>query len=447
MRTRTRSTPRSFLGLVGARAPGNLTDTIRLGYYSSSSYSPWGGSPGPYMIDDSTIVDDVSFGTPGAWPYRSCTHTKYHGALIAGEKQIRFSPPTANLILRVDHEFMYKPSISVSSGPWATMLDELASLADGSVSDAAQLPVSLWEASKTIAMMRNPFNLLKPRFRRQVGKLTASVLAKRSADLWLEGYYGWKSLFQDTESIARSTAAILDEPNRSYLEKLGSRLSVQKTTVSLADTVSYTVGTSAATWETAVANNWIEYGQLKTGHFARLINHSRRSLHRLGCQQLLEVSSKIDYGRRIFSNYGCSNWRDFRDVIWEVVPFSFVVDWFVDMRGMWAPLNRLRLGESDISRLGYSTLDRGEYDVELYISPRICYYTSSQWGYKAPTSVVGSHIVRSITKGSYQIYSRSPGFPLSDNEVLSAFNGKGLTFIRGINGAALLAQLFSKPKH
>lgn len=423
---------------------GKDEDILRIPYYSSESLYPWGGSYGPYCSYISDIADALS-PSHARRRFQTCTHSKYKAAWIEGSKTISFPDETAPVSVKVSHPFMFSPSLSTPDGPWDTMADELASLADGNTDHSSMLAVTLLETAKTIEMLRNPFNLLKPNFRRKVRKLTARTLSNRGAGIWLEGYYGWKSLYQDFETIAKATAYFLSEPATNAFEKLGERLSVQKKAGDVSMSVAYALGTTEYTW-TQASNNGFYYndGRPVKGHMARLVNYHHGTTYSLGCRQFMDAQARIAGTRRFLQASGLTSWRSIRDTIWEVIPFSFVVDWFVDTRSVWAPLNKWRLGEMDIKELGYSTKLAGEYDVDLYIDPWLLYYGYPDWGGVTP-NLQSEPVIRSSSRGSFSLYERYAGFPPS-YVVDAHFLGKGLSFIRGINGAALITQLASKRK-
>lgn len=439
MRGRSIIDDRTFLDLISVSSPSGLV--FRTQYASSNAWTRWAGNPGPYRALESTMSDCVSPEKLRPRPYNQVDHVKYVAAWLKGRKTVSFPSPTRNLIIEVDHPFMYRPAVNLSEGPWATMADELASLASGNTSHSVQLLVTLWELEKTIKMMRNPFALLKPNFRRTAKKLTASRLAKGTANVWLEGYYGWKSLYQDLTSTAQATAFLLNEPASDAFERLGQRLSVTHQSTTALNRTSYVLGTSESQWNTACnGGTWCTPYYPAQNYFVRVVGENAVSKYTYGCRQFLETERRISVMRSFLANYGASSWRAIRDCFWEVLPFSFVVDWFVDMRGIWAPLDRGRLGESDLNGFGFSKSTTGEYKIELYLDPYVAFsYYAGEWVYVLPRSQTPNTILSEY--GHYKHYFRAPGDPpLVD--VPSLMLGKGFSFIRGINGAALITQLF-----
>lgn len=428
-----------------ARTPAN--QDFYLGFYSSNSPTAWGNNPGTAYWSRSAMVDETSPEHVVPRGYHSCLHSKFSGAVVQHAKIVKFSPPTPTMRLLVNSPIVYQPSTPVPSGPWSSMADELSSLASGTTDNSSMLAVSLLEAAKTVEMMRNPFNFLKPNFQRRVGKLTAATLSQRASGIWLESYYGWKSFKQDVDQIAQASATFLNEPTTIAFEKLGEKLSVRQKVHNDLSNTRYVLGTSESTWNTQAANGWCyaSNGRPKRGTYARLSDHVQNIYYTLGCRQFLEAKRRLSTTRRLLSAVGMTSWRSIRDTIWEVIPFSFVIDWFVDSKGLWAPLNKWRLSQMDIKEVGFSTRSAGSYHVEVYADPYRFEYGPGLWVGKTPTSHENP-VAKSIVPGTYSVYSRNPGFP-SGMEEVSLFSGKGLSFIRGMNGAALITQLLSKPRH
>lgn len=433
MRTRSKYSPGTQI-LV-------CTNPIR--GYSGSVYSAYdsywfGGNTGPLYSYKECIEDLVA---PAHSPrsYNNCRHVKSIAPILKGTMQSYCGLYGYMYPGWIDYNFewpmMWDPSISVAA-PWNSMVDELAALADGTTNASCQLPVTLLEGAKTIAMVRNPFNLLKPNFRRQVRKLTARTLASKGANVWLEGYYGWKSMYQDLEGIAKATAAFLYDDHQKYLLKLGERLAVRHSTPFHAEVI-YGLGTDDDYWNRG--NPHTQAIRLRVTNVTGFDNCV------LGCRQFQDVSSRIDRTKRFLNLSGLTpNWRTIRDTLWEVTPFSFVVDWFVDTRGLWAPLNKWRLGQMDIKDIGYSTHVVRSYSVEAKPPCNPFYFNwGCDWLYYLPTSTYQT--VFTGSGGLHSIYTRYGGFPSEPSSVVS-FNTKGLSFIRSVNGAALIAQLLTGKK-
>lgn len=445
MRYRTRNESTSTQAKRFASDASNASDSESSKLTSPGTLYPYSGATFAYR---SSISDLVSPGTSRL--YKPCIQNSARAGFVSDSRIISF-PDSYGVHVPDQHRklkcwLMYDPVVTVPSGPWGELLDDLASQANGSLSEAASLPVTLLEGAKTIAMIRNPFNLLKPNFHRSVRKLSARALAVKGANVWLEGYYGWKSMYQDVMSLSKATANLLHDSSSLYFDKLGKRLCARKSDTQFSSRTDYVLGTTEPAWQSMAGRGWRNSGMyyLETGDHARLVNHSLKHAYTLGCRQVMQVSDRLRRTKAFLAQYGARSWSDIRDVIWEVIPFSFVVDWFIDTRGIWAPINQWRLNQLDIKQVGHSTRSSGEYNIELYDDPNAYANGGSQkWTYKYAISV--DKPTSLSTTGKYCSYVRTPGFPSVD-VVYAKFLSKGLKFIQGVNGAALLAQVIFKPK-
>lgn len=392
-----------------------------------------------------TISDQTSPG--GKFTYNPVIHTLSVPAGFGGNsKVLTYSnhPNTPNCSVEyASGLMMYSPSITRPAGPWGGMLDDLAALADGKVSDACMLPVTLLELGKTVAMVRNPFSLLKPNWRKVARKRTALSLAKSASNVWLEGYYGWKSAYQDVCSVAKATHAFLSHPaTRALEEGESSRLSVTRTTRTNTP-ILMACGIPGSFWNSKVYQSTWSWGI--SGDYSyclfRLRNVSDTVAHTFGCRKFQDARERISQAKRILRYAGAGSWRDVRDTIWEVVPYSFVLDWFVDARGIWAPLNKWRLTQADIRDVGYSTKRIVMYDVECWhcLGLDVKTRNATVWGGKTPDGGNRDGLLMSTSKGWCKSYARYPGFPPT-LPVDATFLSHGLSRTQLLNGAALLLQ-------
>lgn len=438
MRTRTKRSEGTYQNKSWVSTGG--ADRM-LGTTFDQNFSSYGGHPGPNGGTYSQITDQLS--PKGRYSFNPCTHIRSQGALFDNKFFYDFVAPINPAPMWYKFYYEYRPSSpQVSNPPWEGLLDDLANLVEGHHSQASMLSVTLLEGLTTLNMMRNPFSLLKPNFRRKVRKLTARRLANTSANVWLEGYYGWKSFYQDVTGAAKSLAYFLNEPSTSIFENDEViRLSVSKTQIIAQQSTVYDCGTTVDLW-----NHWKAVSGFPNSNgvpVARRTNVCISENYRIGCLQFQDAFQRIQNTRRFLRLSGMANWRDIRDTIWEVIPFSFVIDWFVDQRGIWAPLNKWRLSQTDVKEVGYTVQHHQEYDVEVnLLLPFSLYYaTAYPWAYKMPLGKCGDYILRSIAKGTYHYYCRTSGFPLT-NLVDVKFLSHGLKRIQLLNGAALLLQRF-----
>ncbi len=219
---------------------------------------------------------------------------------------------------------------------------------------------------------------------------------------------------------------------------LDKRWSVSSTQAILSEGTEYSLGTDSATWQRQKNTfNWDNGG---IGMF-RMSNVTRKVVFSMGCYQRQNMFNRIADTQRILQLTGSEvNWWNIRDTIWNVLPFTFVIDWFVDTRGIWYLPNFVRLSLMDVKYICYSTKYSLVYDIDWIPSPKMLYWANAMpWAGKTPIARTPEHL-RSESKGSLTIYDRRMGFPMLDSAVTTAFGLKGLTWSRLTTGASLIAQ-------
>jgi hypothetical protein len=150
--------------------------------------------------------------------------------------------------------------------------------------------VSVAEAKQTAEMLATTAGQMAhaiKNFRRRLGTLPRGkrALALATAGAWLQGYYGWGSLARDAFDLYGALSNNLKEP---LLIKSSCTGSVEMTTT--------------ATGARIDVNKWL--GTVKVGCTASIQNSLARSMDEWGLINPLTVA-------------------------WEIVPFSFCVDWLI----------------------------------------------------------------------------------------------------------------------
>jgi len=376
-------------------------------------------------------------------PVNSCSHTKVTASVIREDilmhSQYGTSVYNPTITWRLCDSVTPSDSWDGSSEvQWSELTVGLADQVYGLVRSKAQLCVSLYEARKTWRMIRNPFSLLRKDWRHIAKTSTCRDLAKRGANLWLEANYGWKPLLYDVKNLADSCGRFarcfdsigLDRSTR----RCGNRA-----------TYSYTLPPPTISdneWTALISSTppYMYYGEGNDYPY-RFVFDKPIVYACVGCvvrDQMINHASRL---RRALSNFGCDPSRDLLPTLWEIVPFSFVVDWFVNTDAIMA-LPRLsqakaRLDQVGVSGLCYSVKTVGTYRLQVIpVFSYQMYYADGWWNWQqAQTS--SSHSVMTGTPGIYSKYLRSVGFP-PDQTVL--FSNRGLTVSNVITGLSLITQ-------
>jgi len=405
-----------------------------------SSYGPFSSANA-----GSDAIDDYQTPPGVAREVNPCTHTRTMPSVPWNVRNFTAPSPSYPTSVAINE---IGPPVTYSGGtlptiPWASMIADLSGKLNGTVSQGSLLAVTALEAVKTIQMLRNPFGLLKPDWRKRSGRNSLATLLKKGANLWLEGIYGWKAAYIDTLSIAKT---VIKLQSQSVIDELATqlqRLSVCSTTVQGQSTL----GSSQWLWQgnggpaCDLTNKTCQQYADAVGGFCRVFVLSDSVVARVGCRQANDSCQRYNHTMRFLNAYGLDG-ASVADVLWEIAPFSFVVDWFVDPLSLWKiPGSLLRLGASDVRDLCFSTLSEGTFRAQYwhpqsfsnyFLLPSRSFYDLVPSG----TCVTGSSI------GRWRKYVRNPGLPVSDEIFHSALRGAGLSTLRGISGASLLLQKF-----
>jgi len=129
--------------------------------------------------------------------------------------------------------------------------------------------------------------------------------------------------------------------------------------------------------------------------------------------------------------------------LWEVIPFSFVVDWFVNWHYLTRYFNEQRLFGADVRKLGCSLKVLTHYDLQFV--PIISLQGNNFpgiWYGKPPITPYPLRYCEG--KGSFSSYTRMTGLP-SFTDVQSGFASAGLSLKQGASASALIVQVLKNP--
>jgi hypothetical protein len=327
---------------------------------------------------------------------------------------------------------------SLPSGDWASLINSLADQLDGRINNGSLIMVTLAEAKKTYQMIRNPFSLLKTDWRKRAEKHTAASLSKRGANVWLEHRYGWLSLYNDLKSCSKTLADCFGPQADQALSSWWGRYSSKQELVVPA-ALEYQYPSSLPYWNLKYNNMWGFTPAFRIYRDASIVTYT------LGCRARMDATERWSKSRRFLNAWGLDS-QSILATMWELVPFSFVVDWFVDTKGIWTTPNLARLQSHTIKQLGFSKKYECSYGAEIcwgenplsyYYYPFYNRWTGDSAGAKS------GQIWPCTSKGQYSLYERNVGTP-AVSAFYSPFLAKGLSLTQAISGISLIVQKILK---
>jgi hypothetical protein len=115
------------------------------------------------------------------------------------------------------------------------------------------------------------------------------------------------------------------------------------------------------------------------------------------------------------------------EAAWDLVPYSFVVDWLINWKAVFRMVNLARFSTHTVRRMGYSIKE------EWSCTPKVSVAT--------PNLFDGTPGITAVWNGQEEVvrrlYNRSVGFP-SDTDTAGVFSTLSKTNM--VDGAALILQ-------
>lgn len=302
------------------------------------------------------------------------------------------------------------PQVSFPSIQWGDLVSTIGDEINGHMQASSNMLVNAAQWSQTVGMIKNPFGLLRRDWRPAVKKFSAGRLAKDGANVWLEYRYGWSNLYRDLIAVAKARKEVQD--HLAYLRRTdGSWASVSQNQTDVrvpSSSLISSVGSSP--------------------NLCRWYLDSVKRTCRVSCDVYREKAyERIGEWELICQRLGLNDWIE---AAWDAVPFSFVVDWFIDIAGVakWHPMTA---DTKRIRQAGYSVktehIAHVRYDSGFSVldNDNPTHYTSFTNSWTSPQQCIRKS------------YVRSAGFP-------SAFTPpatfSGLNLIHAADGLALVAQ-------
>lgn len=433
-RSKLRSSPR---GIASAPAVG-VTGPI------GPCINSWGGALSTQYSRTETMTDELATGGYRSWhpvnhvikEYANC-----HGTMV-------YTYPSTQPCVCTFDSFFLAPAAWAPPDPpsvdWASLINGLADQVSGSCDEGSMFFVTLAEAQKTIRMIRNPFNLLRTNWRKLCRRETALSLHKKAANVWLEGQYGWNSFWYDVKASIKTYAKLKELATVRSLRGSLIRLSEgDESSGSLGGDWTYdSLSGNEAGWNYYVSSGFNT--QPSSGGFGRVRWLDYQLKARIGCMQDLRVADRMNRTEQLFGAVSLDT-PGMLASIWELIPMSFVIDWFVDFQGIWTLPNALRLSYGrDVRDLGTSLKVTSTFEAEMLKGRNPYYYlqASNPWYW---LNANGWHSPVFKGKGKYVSYVRTYGLPSYDL-IYSSFLANGLSTLQSISGAALAIQKVFKPR-
>lgn len=401
-------------------------------YYAKRS-GPWPGLPlvettgTPYISKSMRLNTQESitdeFETPGL--FNTCFHTKEHPFVVGAQLCDYKGEDISNLgysstrigqnIGFLNAEFSGRtfmpgyvyPSVSHSEIPWNDLVNQVGTKLDGSMTAGSNLvAVTIVELPKTIKMIKDPFRLISG-WRKEAKKLSSKSLAKSAANIWLEARYGWRQFFNDLVNFSKVHKEV--KRHIEYLNQItGSWESCGSTHTE-----------SKSNW--ATPRNW---GSPTYGGFWFTSECTEAKLTARFTTDIWrdETFRKWSYLELLQQRLGTNN---ILEVLWELIPFSFCVDWFIDI-GRLIKYKPVFWNSHKLRRMGWSIKRELKMSVDIHSR-----------AYTLHPNVCPIHVVHVPEQNVYTSYERHPGFP-PESSTVGLFGGLSLTHLA--DGAALIAQ-------
>lgn len=302
----------------------------------------------------------------------------WKGSLCNGQYSTPISEiPTILLVEDLNDPALF-PAIEEMEGYCARFNSDHPSL----IADAAAKLWDGFDALTFLAELDKSVALLLNLRRKAKELLSRKPAAKKGSDEWLQWEYGWLGIARDIESI---TGALKDK----------FRPGIQR----------YHSGSSTT----------FRYDEIRDIVLPNKEHHYVRVRRDVEVSSIGAYAAKVGLDLDTFINPALTGW--------EIIPYSFVIDWFVDI-GTWIKtLSTLAIVDSDTGSGGWACNYKGHYEVIR----------------TAPGNVMDSYEAHGSCSVSAQYRARFPGEP----SIFPNINFSFQSWRHLLTGVALLVQRLS----
>jgi len=329
------------------------------------------------------------------------------------------------------------PSYTLS---WDSIVQDLGYQVRNLLNTKSQLLVTIAEAVKTYQMIRNPFGLLRKNWLKTAGNMTMSQLSKRGANLWLEGRYGWRPLYGDLKNFASSAAKLVTYVDRHKSGEDNQFLAARRITEVGTPSPSSLTASEMDEKVSYYATHHVDEWQGGPSSFPR----ASQVMQVCSCRRLREAFPQVTdccglwekakgYTKLYANALHMATPEDLFQTLWELVPYSFVVDWFVNVKGLIRPPRDEIFRSVGITRIGYSVKEETKYKVALCLCNVM---TSLPGGGARTVEFAEDPIAWSDVDGTCSVYTRTEGLPDRDGFL----NFGGLDVFQATDLLAMLRQ-------
>jgi hypothetical protein len=296
------------------------------------------------------------------------------------------------------------PSGSFDPINWAGIVGDVGTSLDGRMKAGMNCLVELVQLGQTVAMIKNPYGLLKKDWRKTVKNLTASSLVKAGANIWLEKRYGWDNLWRDVKATALARTKV-DAHIRHLKSSLGNWTSIGKSQQDVD-----TPNTILPTW-----------GNISNSYQMQPTLHTIERRATFSADIYRDDAYRMWSEGKLFQDYFGTN--AVAEALWDLVPFSFCADWFINIAS-WLERDPISWGQHRLRQMGYSVETRWTASLNVVSRARGWIGYSDAGSYYPPQCIRKSYV-------------RTPGFP-SGGSTAGLF--EGLNLVHLADSAALVAQ-------